>query len=294
MIQPGIESFSDSILELMRKGSQGLQNIQILKWCKELGIKPFWNIIWGFPGEPREEYARMAEIVSQITHLPPPQYAGPISLERFSPHHDFAERFGFVNVSPHPAYRHIYPFAEATLAQIARHFQFDYRVPQDVAQYTESISVEVAAWQQNYDESDLFSVDLGARLLVWDLRRSATEPLTVLDGLQRELYLACDMIRTLDQLDLMAADLPIGPVTHSEIEQALEPLVTRGLLLRDGDSFLSLAIPLGEYSPSGPILDRFYQLVEQVGQSDGDRSWIVSGSRKVAADDSFLNPLAPL
>ncbi len=51
-IQPGIESFSDTVLKLMRKGVTGLQNIQLLKWCKEFGVVPSWNFLWGFPGEP--------------------------------------------------------------------------------------------------------------------------------------------------------------------------------------------------------------------------------------------------
>ena len=83
----------------MGKGVTALQNIQLLKWCKELGITVSWNIIWGFPGEPAGEYARMAALVPHLTHLEPPEYAGPISLERFSPNYDFADRLGFVHVA---------------------------------------------------------------------------------------------------------------------------------------------------------------------------------------------------
>ena len=39
-IVPGIESFSNQVLRLIRKGSTGLQNIQLLKWCAEVGITP--------------------------------------------------------------------------------------------------------------------------------------------------------------------------------------------------------------------------------------------------------------
>ena len=56
----------------MRKGVSGLQNIQLLKWCKELGVKPKWNLLFGFPGEPADEYARMAELAPLLSHLPPP------------------------------------------------------------------------------------------------------------------------------------------------------------------------------------------------------------------------------
>src|SRR2546422_6943648 len=37
-IQPGIESFSDPVLTLMRKGVSWLQNVQLLKWCKQFGV----------------------------------------------------------------------------------------------------------------------------------------------------------------------------------------------------------------------------------------------------------------
>src|SRR5262249_25280495 len=34
-IQPGIESFSDHVLALMRKGTTAFHNIELLKWCRE-------------------------------------------------------------------------------------------------------------------------------------------------------------------------------------------------------------------------------------------------------------------
>ena len=37
-IQPGIESLSDDVLRLMEKGVTGFQNIQLLRWCEELGM----------------------------------------------------------------------------------------------------------------------------------------------------------------------------------------------------------------------------------------------------------------
>ena len=265
MLQPGIESFSDPMLAMMRKGNRGLQNIQFLKWCKELGIRPFWNIIWGFPGEPAGEYARMAALIPHLTHLEPPEYAGPISLERFSPNYDFSDRLGFVDVAPHPAYQHLYPFADDTVRKLARRFVFEYREPRDVGKYTEPLALEVAAWQSSYEDNDLFFADVGSQLLIWDLRRDAREPLTVLTGLQRQLYLACDACRTLDDLTQVAADATSTASRKEAIEDVLAPLVDWGLMVRDGNSFLSLAIPLGEYSPSETILERFYRLVDTVG-----------------------------
>src|ERR1700747_1625319 len=84
-IQPGIESFSNQVLQLMRKGCTGLQNIQLLRWCEELGITVFWNLLYGFPGESPVEYARMAELIPLLAHLQKPGYCGRIHVDRFSP-----------------------------------------------------------------------------------------------------------------------------------------------------------------------------------------------------------------
>jgi hypothetical protein len=86
-----------------------------------------------------------------------------------------------------------------------------------------------------------------------------------LTGLARHLYLACDACHTLDELTRMAAEATASPASRETVEEALAPLVERGLMVRDGNAFLSLAIPLGEYSPSEAVLERFYRLVEQLG-----------------------------
>ncbi len=53
-VQPGIESLSSHVLKLMKKGVTGIQNIQLLKWCREYGIEVAWNLLYGFPGETAE------------------------------------------------------------------------------------------------------------------------------------------------------------------------------------------------------------------------------------------------
>jgi hypothetical protein len=90
-----------------------------------------------------------------------------------------------------------------------------------------------------------------------------------LTGLQRHLYLACDGCRTLDELTRLAADAT-SFAAHEAVEGALASLIARGLMVRDGNAFLSLAIPLGDYSPSEAVLEKFYRLVEQLGATTGE------------------------
>ena len=259
-IQPGIESLSSRVLDLMRKGVRSLQNIQLLKWCKEFGVHPCWNLIWGFPGEPPEEYARMAELIPLLTHLSPPGGHGAIRLDRFSPNYEKAEQFGLVNVTPAPAYGYIYPLAPEAVANLAYHFTFDYRVPQDVESYTQPVAEQIEAWKAAYPHRTLFSLDTGTTLLICDLRPVASECLTVLTELQRVLYLACDSAQNLGQLQPLIKE-PAG----ANIEELLQPLIARGLMIREDNSYLSLAVPLGEYAPSKAALERFNKLIKPLG-----------------------------
>jgi ribosomal peptide maturation radical SAM protein 1 len=50
MVQPGIESLSDHVLKLMRKGTTAFRNIELLKWCKEYGVKPIGTCSTAFRG----------------------------------------------------------------------------------------------------------------------------------------------------------------------------------------------------------------------------------------------------
>jgi hypothetical protein len=139
-----------------------------------------------------------------------------------------------------------------------------------VGDYTEPLARAVASWQASYEENDLFFADAGSQLQVWDLRRDAREPLTVLTGLQRHLYLACDACRTVDELTRLAAEATSPAASHEAVEAALAPLIERGLMVRDGNAFLSLAIPLGDYSPSETVLERFYRLVDTIGATTNE------------------------
>ncbi|MCP5053929.1 MAG: RiPP maturation radical SAM protein 1, partial [bacterium] len=72
LFQPGIESLDTEILTYMNKGNTLLQNVQLLKWAREYGVLPTWNLLYGFPGENAEAYHRMTRLIPSIVHLCPP------------------------------------------------------------------------------------------------------------------------------------------------------------------------------------------------------------------------------
>ena len=271
-LQPGIESFSDHTLRLMHKGVSALQSIQLLKWCKELGIRPYWNMLWGFAGEVPAEYERMAQLARLINHLPPPYSAGTLRLDRFSPNFQRAEELGYANVRPYPAYFYIYyPLSQEAIANLAYYFTFGYREPQPVAEYTATLWQEIKTWKKDYAESDLFFIDKENCLLIWDLRPGATLPVTIVSSLHRALYLACDSAQNLTSLHELAQAHHNEPVERTQVEAFLQSLVDSGLMLRDGNRYLSLAIPVGQgYTPSAPVLQRMEATINRHGTRVND------------------------
>jgi len=241
-IQPGIESLNDNVLRIMRKGVSALQNIQLMKWCKELGLKVYYNLIWGFPGEQADDYLEMGRIVPLITHLQPPVGEGPIRIDRFSPNFEQAEQLGFNTLLPHPAYRYVYPFGPEVLRNLAYFFIPEGDTSGNVPEYTKPLGNEVKRWRACHGKSDLFWIDKGTRLLIWDFRPVAGEVLTVLTGYERFSYMACDRIRTAPQIvDLWRANSADGPLTEAKVSETLNSFAERGLMVKQGNSYLALA-----------------------------------------------------
>ena len=266
-IQPGIESFSDAVLKLMRKGVTGLQNVQLLKWCKEFGVQPYWNVLWGFPGEAPEEYERMAKLVPLLTHFTPPNGVYPLRMDRFSPNFFDAEAMGFTDVEPLPSYPHVFrQMPDQAIRNLAYYFDYRYLRPQDPESYVGPLLRALRRWRRVHGSSDLFSVDTGELLLIWDLRPGAQRRLTVLNGLDRMLYQSSDAVSDLGSLATLVDPANGHGQATTEIEKRLQALVAGGLMLRNGARYLSLAVPLGTYSPPERVVERFYAVVARLGR----------------------------
>jgi ribosomal peptide maturation radical SAM protein 1 len=263
-IQPGIESFSDRVLKQMKKGVSGLQNIQLLKWCKEMGIHPIWNFLIGFPQESADDYFEMADLATRVCHLPKPSGVSIIRLDRFSPNFSQSGQLGFSKLRPVPFYEFLYDLPEPARHNLAYYFAYDYAVPQDVARYADPLVRRVHAWKTTWKHAELVSVDLDDRLFVFDTRPRAAEPLSVLTGADRELYLTCDAITDASGLDATSGS-------------RLAAMSSTGLMINTGAKYLSLAVPIGDYQPSRAAMKRLRPLFARVDA--GDRSRIRASFR---------------
>ena len=241
-IQPGIESLSDDVLRLMEKGVTGLQNIQLLRWCEEIGIECSWNLLAGFPGESQAEYAKMAELIPLLTHLNPPCSCAQLRLDRFSPFHTRADQFGFEKVRASRAYFFVFPLGRREMSRLAYFFDFDYGDKRKPQEYLEPVQKAVRQWWDGRNRAEdrprLEAEFDGDEIVVQDSRHIARAPRYRLIGLRARLFASCDVASTVSGL-MRQPDLADR---KKEIEKTLESLVADKLMAEDRGRYLTLAI----------------------------------------------------
>jgi len=237
-IQPGIESFSDHVLKLMDKGCTGFMNIQLMRWCTELGIEVSWNVLAGFPGEEPEDYAAMARLMPSLTHLDPPVSCGMLRLDRFSPFHNRADEFGIRRMRPARAYFYVYPLGRRELSRLAYFFDFDHE--RDPATYMQGVQAEVALWKAaRFGEAGPPVLDAefdAGGVTIRDSRPIATKGEHRLEGLAAQLYALCDGIATVGGLAQATGQ------SLERVDAVLAELDRDRLVARQNERVLALAV----------------------------------------------------
>ncbi|MEM7199833.1 MAG: RiPP maturation radical SAM C-methyltransferase [Planctomycetota bacterium] len=240
-IQPGIESLSDRTLTLMRKGSTRLQNVQLLKWCGESGVRVTWNWLFGFPGEDESELVELARTARALHHLQPPGAAPVLYLERFAPYQTDPTQWGLTDIHPARAYRHVYPLPEASLARMAFFLECRQLNEKQRGSAHRDLLAIVAEWQASAHDAHLVAVPRGDALVVFDTRPCATRFRHRLRGLRRSLYEHCWKIRGARDLQRAFA----SEATPQQIDDVLRWLVDQWLLLERDGRYLALALEPG-------------------------------------------------
>jgi ribosomal peptide maturation radical SAM protein 1 len=240
-LQPGIESLSSPILTLMEKGCTLLQNLQFLKWAKQYGIKVGWNLLYGFPGEDPNEYAKMVRLIPSLRHLDPPTFCDRVRVDRFSPYFTRWQEFGFRQMRPDRAYSYVYPFEQEVLQNLAYFFEFDHDLADSVESYAGDMVEATVAWQNSSRGANLIMQQSGCDLLLIDMREPGHTFTTRLQEPLSTVYRLCDEAMSAKRIRSLMSD-PDG-MSGQELEAALDSLVDRGLMAKDGLAYLSLAVP---------------------------------------------------
>lgn len=244
-IQPGIESMSSHVLELMRKGCTMLQNVRCLKWCLYYGIGVNWNLIWGFPGETVDDYEGELEVLRCITHLEPPVGSGRIWLERFSPHFEDPS-FPVSDMRPEASYGHVYP-SHVNLMKAA--YFFDYHMGNTVAPAAHAAThAHLAEWRKTWRTGERHTLTYRRTTegILIDFNRGPEQQGTYsVSGANALIYEFCtEGIRTPSQAAEHLRTLPGGcDYAAEEVGEAMDEFCKARLMLSEDGKYFSLALP---------------------------------------------------
>jgi ribosomal peptide maturation radical SAM protein 1 len=278
-IQPGIESLHSKVLALIDKGAFAYQQVLLLKWARESGVRLSWNMLWGFPDEDDAWYAEMAEFVPALAHLQPPSGPSKVRFDRFSPYFNRAGDYR-LRLRPLPMTDLIYPMSDHDRFEQSYFFVDE---PDDDSPRIETnrpgylkLRRAISEWQQSFPEyrrvvngilkktpseepppapnrpvPQLVMRDDGTTLHVLDTRTCAVQPEMKLSGLARAIHLAAEESIGERQLAAVLSKEFSIDAPQSEIDAVLDELrATRLLLTLDG-RHISLA--LSETIPAWPF-----------------------------------------
>lgn len=261
-IQPGIESVHDGALKLLNKGTTATMNLQLLKWCREFGIKASWNLLLGIPGESDDWYEEIAEWLPLVFHFQPPQL-GIIRFDRYSVYHQKQAEYN-LNLVPNRLYSYVYPLSREKLTDLAYYFETEADLTSRKYPYQSTWSPKkrkliaiINEWRKLFHTKQekplmLSMVDSGDRIEITDTRPCKVKEKHILTGLNYWIYKSCDRSVSFEPLlKTLKNNYPESLCWH-EVKEAIDYLIEQKILLKLNNKFLSLAIR--EPSPHFPML----------------------------------------
>ncbi|MCP4130912.1 MAG: RiPP maturation radical SAM protein 1 [bacterium] len=251
--QPGVESLLTEVLDIMRKGVKAFQNIRLLKWTREFGLRMHWNFLWGFPGEDDEWYASLKDLLPLLEHLQPPNYLLKIQVHRFSYYFDNAREVNF-NLKPIPVMSYVYNVPEEDLFGLSYSFLpddwdnifdnpslLDYKERPGIQQTRELIN----RWHDVFwseQSAELTMTDDEQSLTIRDTRACAVQENYSLTGLHRMVYITCDDTPLEEKLQQAVFEKFGVDSRQDELSAVVDDLYRDKLIIKQDSRLMSLAL----------------------------------------------------
>jgi ribosomal peptide maturation radical SAM protein 1 len=151
-IQPGIESFSTSVLRSLRKGNTGPQHLCLLREAASRQIHVTWNLLVDVPHDDAAEYRAMLDLFTRIKHLQPPTGCTPIRIDRYSPYFMTPALFDISCLRPTAAFTALYGNDPAA-AEMCYFFEGDYPSAfRNTPGLREAVENSIDAWKRSWSE----------------------------------------------------------------------------------------------------------------------------------------------
>lgn len=246
-LQPGIESLSSSVLKLVNKGNNLLQNLQFLKWCEEFDILARWNLLLGFPNESIEDLRKMTEMMRYIHHLFPPSGPIKLQLQRFSLYKDHPEKHNIGNVRHYWSYDFVYAGLDMKERErIAYYFEYDYLNGQDPDSYIQPIIDMIDEWRCHYSDSQhtLEVLNDNGGAYIADTRFDKTDKY-YLNSIERGLLTVFDAAIS-KKTGFTKLKESIPTLNYEEFDAAIDLFLEKKWMFQENGKYLSIVVNRSE------------------------------------------------
>jgi len=252
-VQPGIESLSTHLLQLMRKGVSALQNVFFMKCSREYGIICNWNNLIRVPGETMQDYEQMAVWIPKLVHLRPPFWgARKIECHRFSPYFSEPGRW-LENIRPCAWYVGLFPSKRINLSRVAYYFEADWKdtlAPESYVGVVKATEEWIRMWREAPQLPRLvMQPRFNGGLDIEDTRTSELR-VWQLDATEARIYRAIDDPTTLHKIASLLQGTPAESLLEQALRGTLDAFVEAGLALEEGGVYLGLALPQETVDPA--------------------------------------------
>ncbi len=243
-VQVGIEALSSRLLGKMNKGVCAIDNLAIMKHCEASGIINASNLMLHFPSSDADDVAETLQALDFA------RWYRPLKTVRFwlgldSPVYRYARRFQIRSVFNHPNLKKLFPDqVAATFNFLIQGYRGD-RMRQ--LRLWRPVEKAVRQWRKDYETMrrqtggrPTLTVRNGGGFILIEQRLPAQPTARHrLTGVSAEIYRACAITRSLDELDQQFS-------SHSryQIRQFCQSLVDKRLMFAEAERYLSLAVPL--------------------------------------------------
>jgi hypothetical protein len=222
----------------MDKGVTGCLNVRLLRDAESIGSQVSWNYLYGFPGERESDYESIIEQLPSLQHLPPPDGANRIAIERFSPYFEKPE-LGFADIKPARMYPIIYNLPARELSELAYIFESP---PLGVAgEIAQELERAISQWRRAYYEGRsrlTFAAIDGSIVLVSDRDRYEWHTLVIDDRDEVAIFDLLAQPRSPESLAQYAEKSLAGRVDLAGLLARWQEL---GIIFSDGGQMIHVA-----------------------------------------------------
>jgi ribosomal peptide maturation radical SAM protein 1 len=233
-IQPGIESLSTPVLDLMGKGARGPRQVGLLRDCESYDVAVAWNYLYGFPGEEEAHYDEVLAQLPNLVHLQPPGVVCRIAIERFAPYFE-NPALGFAETSPTDALGLVYDVPAEELRELAYLFDAPARGVSD--EYMAAFRAAVAAWQDVYAASTFTRRSVDGAIHLRDRRAGRERDVVLTDPAEVAAY---DLL-TKDRTPRALATALEERGFDVDVPALLERWLADGFVFGEGGRWVALA-----------------------------------------------------